>query len=98
MITSSSSLHRIEEQQIHNSKDSIYFLLVNMDKAMTPINLEDQKETDYLNQSTPFSFIKKEQEYNSNVYIVSAETENTQHNETLSGGIINNGNIDLIFN
>lgn len=95
MTTSSSSLNRIEEQQTNNS---IHCLLVNMDKAMSPIHLDDLKETDFLNQSAPLPLPKKEYEYNSRVYIISSLTENTQQNATLTGGTLTNGNVDSMFN
>ena len=99
MTTSSSSLNRIEEQQTNNSKDdSIHYLLVNMDKAMSPIHLDDLKETDFFNQTAPLPLEKKEHEYNSHVYIVSSITDNTQPNVTLTGGTLTNGNADLMFN
>ena len=98
MTTSFSSLNRIEEQQTSNSKDnSIHYFLVNMDKAMSPIHLDDLKETNFLNQSAPLPLPKKEYEYNSHVYIISSVTENTQQNVTLTGGTLTNGN-DFMFN
>lgn len=69
--------------------DPLLDLPLTINKAMSPILLDEASNNEFLYLSASFPFIIKEKEFNSNVVIISAVSENSGYNHEVSSIIIN---------